>query len=135
MKHVVGSERIEGLVRDPVWQAEPGAAEFPEARLGTHPPHVIDFDHRDTSAKSFALSGKCQLKSRADRLHEVAKCDVVCANCHRIRTQLQRTEFVWSWPRRGESPRLAATPESEAGDSNPYCVLGRHACCHYTSLA
>ena len=44
---------------------------------------MMDFDHRDPSMKSFALSGKVQLKSEEALLREVAKCDVVCANCHR----------------------------------------------------
>jgi len=72
---------------------------------------MMDFDHRDPSTKSFALSGKCQLKSEETLLCEVAKCDIVCANCHRVRTQRQRASFVWSWPKGGDSPRLAAKTE------------------------
>jgi hypothetical protein len=79
---------------------------------GCFPPHVMDFDHRDPRTKSFALSGKCQLKSKEVLLREVAKCDVVCANCHRLRTQCQRASFVWSWPKGGQSPRLLAKTAS-----------------------
>ena len=57
---------------------------------GDFPPHVMDFDHRDPSTKSFPIaSGKVLLKSRALLELEIAKCDVVCANCHRIRTAAQ----------------------------------------------
>ena len=52
------------------------------------PPYAMDFDHRDPADKSFNLgAGKVLLKSRAALVAEIAKCDVVCANCHRIRTQ------------------------------------------------
>lgn len=51
------------------------------------PPHVMDFDHREPSTKSFNLGGStAMLKSRAALLEEIAKCDIVCANCHRART-------------------------------------------------
>jgi hypothetical protein len=36
VEHADGSQRIEGLVRDPDWLEEPGSAEFPEARPGLH---------------------------------------------------------------------------------------------------
>src|SRR5437879_13897911 len=44
-----------------------------------------DFDHRDPDQKSFNISARYgytldELKIEAD------KCDLVCANCHRIRT-------------------------------------------------
>lgn len=53
---------------------------------GEFPPVVMDFDHRPGETKSFgigALAGKKALELLAE---EIAKCDVVCANCHRIRT-------------------------------------------------
>jgi len=55
-------------------------------------PHQMDFDHRDPEGKAFGLtSSQAMLSSRDKILAEVAKCDVVCAVCHRIRTQhLQR---------------------------------------------
>lgn len=57
---------------------------------GTFPPYAMDFDHRDPSMKLFSLGaskGATLLKSRAVLEAEIAKCDIVCANCHRIRTQ------------------------------------------------
>lgn len=50
--------------------------------------HQMDFDHRDGATKSFRLtSGGAMLRPEARILEEAAKCDVVCANCHRLRTQ------------------------------------------------
>lgn len=52
------------------------------------PSVCYDFDHRDPSEKSYALS---QYKGGIDGLRiEAEKCDLVCANCHRIRTHMQR---------------------------------------------
>lgn len=48
------------------------------------PPHVMDFDHRDPKTKSFNVAaGKSLLKNRAVLEAEI---DIVCANCHRMRT-------------------------------------------------
>lgn len=56
---------------------------------GSFPPYVMDFDHRDGKGElgrgisRLVGAGTCSL----ERLHEeIAKCDVICANCHRIRT-------------------------------------------------
>ena len=51
-----------------------------------YPYYVLDFDHRPGEVKLFNIGqhGKnTTLKSLKD---EIAKCDIVCANCHRIRT-------------------------------------------------
>lgn len=54
---------------------------------GTFPPYVMDFDHRDPDRKLFNLTvTKSLLKNREVLFAEIAKCDIVCANCHRIRT-------------------------------------------------
>jgi hypothetical protein len=46
----------------------------------------MDFDHRPDEAKLFTIShGKGQY-GEEKILAEIAKCDVVCANCHRLRT-------------------------------------------------
>src|ERR671930_279392 len=53
--------------------------------------HQMDFDHRDPKHKSFNLSSSsASLKSREEILAEAPKCDVVCANCHRLRTRMRR---------------------------------------------
>jgi formate-dependent nitrite reductase cytochrome c552 subunit len=52
---------------------------------GTFPPYVLDFDHREGETKVFNVS-KGYRRSKAETLAEMAKYDLVCANCHRIRT-------------------------------------------------
>lgn len=48
---------------------------------------VMDFDHRDPSTKSFDVgTGATQGLSLRALEQEVAKCDLVCSNCHRMRT-------------------------------------------------
>lgn len=56
-----------------------------------YPPFVMDFDHRPDEEKLFAVSAAIPmgLGERAI-LEEAAKCDVVCANCHRFRTFRRR---------------------------------------------
>lgn len=56
------------------------------------PPYVMDFDHRPGEEKCFNLSiaaGQTRL-SRERIAAEIAKCDVVCANCHRERTHQRK---------------------------------------------
>jgi hypothetical protein len=54
---------------------------------GRFAPHQMDFDHRNGTTKRFRVtSGGAMLRPTRVLLDEVAKCDVVCANCHRIRT-------------------------------------------------
>lgn len=56
-----------------------------------YPPFIMDFDHRDPSEKSFSISQSSVLG--IDRLRDEAKkCDLVCANCHRMRTHKQRCD-------------------------------------------
>lgn len=47
---------------------------------------VYDFDHREPSEKEFEVSRLCRTASWERIEKELAKCDLVCANCHRIRT-------------------------------------------------
>ncbi len=64
----------------------------PCADCGLSYPHfVMDFDHA-RGKKSFALSTvHYGLWSNERILAEIAKCDLVCANCHRIRTHNRLT--------------------------------------------
>ena len=54
------------------------------------PPYVFDFDHRDPSQKEFAISQG--IVSYEKLLKEAEKCDLVCSNCHRHRTHIQRCQ-------------------------------------------
>lgn len=54
----------------------------------TFPPYVMDLDHvRGVKVKAVAL-----LRSHSPELitAEIAKCEAVCANCHRFRTYRRR---------------------------------------------
>jgi hypothetical protein len=54
-----------------------------------YPFYVMDFDHLPTSKKSFGIAkylARNLVSNYAAVDAEIAKCDVVCANCHRIRT-------------------------------------------------
>ena len=42
----------------------------------------LDFHHVDPTTKSFTISN-CIVGSRATLLKEIAKCIIVCSNCHR----------------------------------------------------
>jgi len=58
----------------------------------TYPSYVMDFDHRPGVEKSHPISKRNTISwlavhAKWDRvLEEVAKCDLVCSNCHRART-------------------------------------------------
>lgn len=52
------------------------------------PPEAMDFDHRDRALKVYNISRAVHTGwSRARVLTEIAKCDLRCANCHRIKTR------------------------------------------------
>ena len=50
-----------------------------------YPPAAMQFHHRDPATKSFHLSGAGLLKSWEEIVVELAKCDLLCANCHMVR--------------------------------------------------
>jgi len=54
------------------------------------PAHVLDFDHlgQDKSGLVSAMVNHADSMERIQQ--EIAKCEVVCANCHRYRTQARR---------------------------------------------
>lgn len=52
------------------------------------PYYCYDFHHRDASTKSFNLTVGAMGRKWEELLLEVEKCDLLCANCHRIRHYL-----------------------------------------------
>jgi len=52
------------------------------------PPECMDFDHV-RGEKKFCI-GHHRRYGDAELLNEIAKCDLVCSNCHRIRTRKRR---------------------------------------------
>ncbi len=81
-------ERIRQLLRE--------AKDRPCADCGCrYPYYVMDFDHRPGEKKRFNLANTNSQAWRSFQniQAEIAKCDVVCANCHRERTH-QRREWI-----------------------------------------
>jgi len=58
---------------------------------GLHPEYsqVLEFDHRPDEIKLFHISDKMTTGTVEDLMSEIAKCDIVCANCHRVRTVIK----------------------------------------------
>lgn len=55
-------------------------------------PFQMDFDHRPGTVKEFAI-GTFAYATVPRILVEIAKCDVVCANCHRLRTHKRKQHY------------------------------------------
>src|ERR1700676_208738 len=54
-------------------------------------PYVMDWDHLPRSCKATAVGKMAADKwSRESILAEITKCELVCANCHRLRTYWRR---------------------------------------------
>ena len=106
---------------------------------GRFRPHQMDFDHRDPATKSFNLmTGRAMLMSTARVMAEVAKCDVVCVNCHRVRTQeleqsrarhvpstaAHRVAKAAMWREQASLlRRLRMTPCADCGETYPTCAM------------
>lgn len=50
------------------------------------PYYVLQFDHLDGYVKTDKIQNLIRSASRDRVMEEISKCDVVCANCHSIRT-------------------------------------------------
>jgi hypothetical protein len=57
-----------------------------------YPFYVMDLDHREDEEKLGMISQMLKLSEEGFR-REMAKCDVICANCHRERTH-QRNQYL-----------------------------------------
>jgi hypothetical protein len=75
---------------------------------------VLEFDHRDPSAKKHSVTLLAMHKSWSRVLLEIAKCDVRCVVCHRRRTALQ---FNWR-------SRLPRTTTADVREDPPRDDLG-----------
>lgn len=56
----------------------------------SYPYYVMDFDHRPDEEKSFEVARAYLTRGWSKIEAEIAKCDVVCSNCHRVRTHTRR---------------------------------------------
>ena len=69
---------------------------------GKFHPVSMDFHHRDPVEKVFSLgnTNEQSYRSECELLAEIAKCDVVCANCHRVITHMEarnKSERTIQW--------------------------------------
>lgn len=55
----------------------------------SYPSVCMDFAYRDAATKKFDISSGA-MRQRAFVMREIAKCDVVCANCNRLRSDERR---------------------------------------------
>jgi hypothetical protein len=51
---------------------------------------ALDFHHRDKAEKEFSIGQKLGLISKKRLVVEVAKCDLLCRNCH---AEVEEAEF------------------------------------------
>jgi hypothetical protein len=68
------------------YQVEKGCA---DCGYNSHPA-ALEFDHLPGTKKLFNIGEKMGSYSRTILWEEIAKCDVVCSNCHAIRTFSRR---------------------------------------------
>lgn len=55
---------------------------------------VLEFDHVDPATKSFSIArGIASTLSWENILAEIAKCQLLCANCHKIKTAEQQNWY------------------------------------------
>lgn len=85
-RHLERSVEFKKILRE--YKAEHGCLD-----CGHRNPIVLDFDHREDEIKLFGISAMTYSHGMAKIWLEVAKCDVVCKNCHAIRTS---KTFRWA---------------------------------------
>lgn len=71
------------------------------------PPYVMDFDHVRGEKIDLVPRMAVRPVPLLVLLREIAKCEVVCANCHRLRTHRR------GWPRPGSRVSGAPRPRSQ----------------------
>jgi hypothetical protein len=58
-----------------------------------YPSFILEFDHLPEFKKSFSLSDAGHDDRTIEEiLEEIAKCEIVCSNCHRFRTEMRKAE-------------------------------------------
>lgn len=87
--YVDKARRHDNRIKEKVRQAK----EKPCTDCGVqYPYYVMQFDH--LGDKAFNIAHRAAGGAWADLENEIAKCEVVCANCHAIRTHGRRTAEV-----------------------------------------
>lgn len=75
---------------------------------GSFPHYVMEWDHPDRSIKSFTIAMRAGGGITPSLMAEIAKCDLICSNCHRVRTRQQFEAGEWKSGR----PRFDGTHHS-----------------------
>lgn len=60
----------------------------------TYPSYVMDFDHLPEHKKVAEIPLLIKAGSSKKLMEEIKKCDIVCSNCHRIRTHTRRSSLI-----------------------------------------
>ena len=81
------------VIRKLIWDY---LLEHPCIDCGQADPRVLEFDHRDNVVK-VAIISKMLDFTEEKVLSEISKCDVRCANCHRLRTVEQLSWWKGKW--------------------------------------
>lgn len=93
--YLANKERVKARAREHSDNMRKRVRRWLLAYLKSHPcmdcgetnPIVLEFDHRDRADKDFNIGEATSRRMSLGRVRaEVVKCDVRCANCHRIKT-------------------------------------------------
>ena len=88
-RQAIRAKNMRRYYRLSAWMDEQKAAPCLDCGV-SYPPHVMDFDHVrgvKISNVSVMLARDATKKRAAD---EIAKCELVCSNCHRVRTHRRK---------------------------------------------
>lgn len=64
---------------------------------GNCDPLVLEFHHVDPSTKKFHVSSKVKVVSWENLKKEIEKCQVLCANCHKLLTHQQQKSYRYKY--------------------------------------
>ena len=90
-RHVSQSKKLRNKTLVRTYKLAAGACMDCGLVITEHNLYKFDFDHREPKLKRFQLSNP-SCYSTETILDEIAKCDVVCRNCHSDRTHLLRRD-------------------------------------------
>jgi hypothetical protein len=78
---------------------------------GRFPHYVMEFDHPQRTNKLFSIAERAGAGVTPSVLAEIEKCDLICSNCHKIRTrrQWEAQEFRTGRPRFPETGTASAS--------------------------
>ena len=60
----------------------------------TYPYYVMDFDHLPKYKKVADITLLVKAGSSKKLMEEIKKCEIICSNCHRIRTYIRRPSSI-----------------------------------------